>query len=153
MYADQYSYEDAEDARVQCEIDAHYEDEYWAALHDGWREEADRRVVIEYVNEHYPFATGWRREELIEAGEDAFTTVADPYRCEDPRELLLSRDAELEIGAALAAKWREQCYWRRAMSHPALPAVVRVGRRAGPRPIPPAAAPASGVARRPGRRL
>jgi hypothetical protein len=93
--------------------------------------------VVAYVDLRYGFATGWRRDELIEWGEDALSglelwgLVAPDREC-----LTLGRDGELALSYALSKKWQEMCDWRRDMSRPArLPwkGTPRV-RRAVPRP-------------------
>lgn len=80
-----------------------------------WRAHGD---VEAWVEELYPFATGWRREALLETGEDTLSGHEDwgygLVDCElhytDDRAL--SRRAVEDLKAALAAQWREQCDWR-----------------------------------------
>jgi hypothetical protein len=83
---------------------------------DEAQQERARGEVEGYVDAWYPFAKGWQRDELVDAGEDALNSIEDwgleLPSCEGPRcSLQLSGDALAVLRHVFALKWREQCGW------------------------------------------
>lgn len=100
--------------------------------------------VEAWVDEHYPFATRSRRRELVDAGEDALSSVDGwglqfGYGYDNEGHLVggsmgLSRDAEAKLKATLARTWRQMCDWRRGMQRQAIRPASRTRVRTGRRP-------------------
>jgi hypothetical protein len=81
------------------------------------QQERARAEVAYWVDEWYGFAKDWRRDELIDAGEDALNGI-DDWGFVDPDlegpslDPVLGAYAQEQLRTAFTFKWREQCAWR-----------------------------------------
>ena len=89
-----------EDSTYELYRDAAAADEYWR--------HKLAELVDDYLDEHYKFAKGFRRETLFETAVDTLDTSDNGTYWSD-EGLELSESGKAELARALALAWRREC--------------------------------------------